>query len=72
VVVAVSDDGVGMDAEDLAALRESVRDQELYRTEHIGLRNLNARLELAYGSSLDLESAAGGGTRVSFAVPKGN
>jgi two-component system LytT family sensor kinase len=67
VVVAVTDDGVGMAADVLERVLESGYGTGL----GIGLNNVQQRLIGAFGpaSGLRLESALGAGTTVSFRVP---
>ncbi|MBD2844076.1 sensor histidine kinase [Paenibacillus sp. IB182496] len=76
---AVEDDGVGMDGETLKRLRADIAPHEPGalqpyvpgRRGSYGLRNVNTRLQLHYGpeAGLSIESEAGRGTRVSFAIP---
>ncbi|WP_379163694.1 sensor histidine kinase [Paenibacillus sp. sgz5001063] len=65
-VFCIEDDGVGMDADTLRALNDSLRsgaDGEMFG---IGLRNVNERIRLHYGPQLGLSvsSEPGRGTRV--------
>ena len=66
--VRIIDSGVGMDRQELAALRERSISDEGGR---IGLTNLNRRLQLRYGeqSMLHIHSQKGVGTSVSFTIP---
>ncbi len=67
VVVDVTDNGPGMDAETLQSLRSSSREPG----SGVGLRNTHQRLALTYGDSyvFQLESRPGQGTRVRFCIP---
>lgn len=79
----VWDTGLGMDAEQLAALREQLHQAAAGRGTDdlapldpgggrgVGLRNVNSRLYLQYGSAyrLEIDSAVGGGTRVNIRIP---
>ncbi|MBB6731246.1 cache domain-containing sensor histidine kinase [Cohnella zeiphila] len=66
--VTVSDDGVGIPAGKLKAIRRSLMEQESSR---IGLHNVQQRLLLTYGpnSGLRIESEPHSGTRISFWIP---
>ena len=57
--VSVEDDGVGFDPNILIDGRN-----------HIGLRNIRARLETMVGGSLSIESTIGKGTKVKIKIPK--
>ncbi|WP_426302807.1 sensor histidine kinase [Arthrobacter sp. R-11] len=65
--VTVEDDGVGMDPEHLRAVLAGHADGE-----HVGLRNVDARLRQVYGDEygLVIETAPGEGTLVTLRVPK--
>jgi two-component system sensor histidine kinase YesM len=72
VRVDVTDDGVGIEAERLPALlRDPGGAQEAFN--HIGLRNVDERIKLAFGDAygLSIESAPGEYTRVSVLLPAG-
>ncbi|WP_176835542.1 MULTISPECIES: ATP-binding protein [unclassified Paenibacillus] len=62
VEIAVSDNGIGMEEEKAAALLKSGPGQG------IGLRNIDLRLNRLYGAGLNIKSAPGAGTTVSFVV----
>jgi len=66
--VTVADNGVGIPAGKLKAIRRSLADQEASR---IGLHNVQQRLLLTYGpnSGLRIESEPNSGTRISFWIP---
>jgi two-component system sensor histidine kinase YesM len=65
-VFCVEDDGVGMDEDTLRALNNSLMGRADSEKFGIGLRNVNERLRLDYGSpfGLRVESESGRGTRV--------
>ena len=74
--VSVSDNGIGMSAEELAALRDSLleydRTNDFPNRKHgIGLLNIYRRLRLFYGERLDfaVDSAPNQGTSVTIRVP---
>ena len=66
IIFSVNDNGPGID--------DTTIKNVLNRTDtgdHIGLKNVNERLENLYGSSLKIESLPGKGTTVSFFIPSG-
>jgi len=73
----VADDGVGIAADKLEALRRSLDVEEGEEPEdadarrRIGLRNVHQRLRLLYGESsgLAIDSRPGEGTKVRFSIP---
>lgn len=65
LVVAVSDDGIGMSRERIAAVLSEERSEG-----GIGLRNIQRRLLKIYGTGLLIESVPGSGTRISYAIPR--
>lgn len=74
--IIVEDDGVGMGADSLAAVRRSLSfdcagEPALPGANGIGLRNINERCILAHGPefALQIESELGNGTRVIYRAP---
>lgn len=65
LVVAVSDDGIGMSHERIGEVLSEERTGG-----GIGLRNIQRRLLKIYGTGLMIESVPGNGTRISFAIPR--
>jgi two-component system LytT family sensor kinase len=65
--VTIEDDGVGMDPEKLRAVLAGHSDGD-----HVGLRNVDARLRQVYGedTGLVIETAPGEGTLITMRVPK--
>ncbi|MFJ4209925.1 sensor histidine kinase [Paenarthrobacter sp. NPDC089675] len=65
--VTIEDDGVGMDPEHLRSVLAGHSDGE-----HVGLRNVDARLRQVYGDEhgLVIETAPGEGTLITMRVPK--
>ena len=65
--VTIEDDGVGMDPEHLRSVLAGHTDGE-----HVGLRNVDARLRQVYGDEhgLVIETAPGEGTLITMRVPK--
>lgn len=68
-VLSVTDNGVGIEAERLAKIREEIRRGSIAGT-HIGLANIYARLRFFYGSRADfeIESTPGSGTEVRICI----
>ncbi len=66
-VVRIEDDGVGIDPERLRSVLAGHA-----RGEHVGLRNVDARLRQVYGDDhgLVVETAPGAGTLITLRVPK--
>lgn len=64
--IAIEDDGVGADPEEIKAMLAGERG------DHVGLANVDARLRQTFGDDYGLvvETAVGAGARVSFRVPK--
>lgn len=64
--IAIEDDGVGADPDEIRAMLAGERG------DHVGLTNVDARLRQTYGDDYGLvvETAIGAGSRVSFRVPK--
>jgi two-component system LytT family sensor kinase len=65
--VTIEDDGVGMDPEQLRSVLAGHTDGD-----HVGLRNVDARLRQVYGddNGLVIETAPGEGTLITMRVPK--
>lgn len=65
--VTIEDDGVGMDPEHLRSMLAGHTDGD-----HVGLRNVDARLRQVYGNDhgLVIETAPGEGTLITMRVPK--
>jgi two-component system LytT family sensor kinase len=66
-LISVEDDGVGMDADRLADLRDAHRSGA-----HVGIGNINQRMRSVYGEeyALMVETAPGAGMKVILRVPK--
>lgn len=62
----VEDNGIGMSREKLSQLLENNTGQQ----KGVGLINTNRRLKQMYGHGLDIRSAPGQGTTVTFSIPK--
>lgn len=70
LVIGVSDDGIGMSGERLAALRASLLDDS-GNGAHLGLRNVYKRLKLLFGEDgrLEIDSTEGFGSLVTIRLP---
>jgi two-component system LytT family sensor kinase len=66
VQIEIADDGAGFDASKLDLEQTSGSGS---RRRGIGLANVHQRLMMAFGNGLDIVSARGQGTRISFTVP---
>lgn len=71
LLIDVSDNGIGMPAETLAALQKSLQKHAEEKSASIGLSNISQRIRLCYGNEYKMEvtSQEGAGTRVSLALP---
>lgn len=75
ITISVKDNGVGMTAEQLEALRESLnnpdREAEASEKRSVGLLNIIQRLQLRFGNyTFEIDSEPGNGTNVTVRVPK--
>ncbi|OCT11076.1 hypothetical protein A8709_05105 [Paenibacillus pectinilyticus] len=72
IVIEVSDDGVGMDAEKMRQLNEGFAQEHDLVGKHIGLPNVNQRIKLIFGDNygLQVRNGAVSGTTVSIRLPK--
>ena len=70
LVIAISDNGCGMTAEQLAELRSSLKGSDRAVYEKIGLHNVQNRIRMIYKPpyGLDIESEKGVGTRVEVRI----
>lgn len=71
VVVRVRDNGVGIPPHAVQALNDSLRGDILQENEHIGLRNVNQRIRLAFGNKygVSVRSRQSAGTIVEMTLP---
>lgn len=75
ITLSVQDNGIGMSAEQLQALRESLndpsRETETAEKRSVGLLNIIERLQLRFDTyTFDIDSAPGKGTTVTLRIPK--
>lgn len=70
----ISDNGCGMSAETLQALRNKIESPHLNPNKNIGLYNINQRIHLCYGLQYGIfvDSTLGEGTKVSLTLPLKN
>ncbi|MDN4525693.1 sensor histidine kinase [Fictibacillus fluitans] len=75
VIISVKDNGPGMDAQALAAIRQAIENGTYTPSKRLGiaLQNVNKRLRLYFGKqergALRIDSEKGRGTTVSFEIP---
>ena len=71
IIFTVQDDGVGMEPEELAALREAISKPCQETEKGFGLANVNERLRMNYGPQygLSVESSKNKGTKVTVVIP---
>ena len=67
----ITDNGCGIGADTLSSIVERFEKSDVDITEHIGLYNVNKRIELQYGKpyGLIIESEVGSGTSVTIRMP---
>ena len=72
IFVSVEDNGMGIESEQLDALRGQLASKDLTNSgNNVGLLNVSHRIRLVYGDEyrMQIESEPGRGTRVSFSLP---
>jgi two-component system sensor histidine kinase YesM len=71
VVIRVQDDGIGIGAEEAAALNEHMETEYLFDDQYVGLRNVNQRCKLVYGEryGVHIDPARGEGFGVTLRFP---
>ena len=71
MIIEVTDNGVGMTPETVAKLNEDMHDKYVLSEEHIGVRNVNQRLQLLLGdeAGIEITSKEGKGTKVTLHLP---
>lgn len=69
--VTITDNGIGMSAQDVRNLLCSVHDGAFNTSEHIGLKNVYKRIKLSFGNDagLNITGKIGVGTCVSYSFP---
>lgn len=70
--ITIKDNGQGMTEEELATLRDRIKNHPATDTHSIGLYNINQRISLFYGEGyyMKIDSAIGAGTTVTLLIPK--
>lgn len=71
VLFIVADDGLGIKADKLAEIRDTLTRTKSIGTGSYGLKNVNDRIRLFFGTSygINIESPANGGTEVRIRIP---
>jgi two-component system sensor histidine kinase YesM len=71
VLFIVADDGLGIKADKLAEIRDTLTRTKSTGTGSYGLKNVNDRIRLFFGTSygINIESPANGGTEVRIRIP---
>lgn len=71
LIFSVSDNGVGMSEEKINQITESFKNTDFLDSKHIGLKNINRRIRLAYGEGfgLEIKSRLGEGTQIKIKLP---
>lgn len=72
ILLSVSDNGIGMDAEEINRQLTSDPETVLEKSASIGLANINARIALLFGESygIAVKSTKGEGSRVTLRIPR--
>jgi len=67
----ISDNGIGMNEEELAKLQDKIKKNTLNASQSIGLGNIDRRIKLCYGKEygLTIRSIRGDGTKVIMRLP---
>ena len=71
LVITISDNGIGIDEDTLAQIRQGLHDGLAVPTTCIGLRNVNSRIRLYYGEQygLKIHSQKESGTTIEMRIP---
>ncbi|WP_187119798.1 sensor histidine kinase [Numidum massiliense] len=71
IVIEVTDNGKGIASEQLAELQRALAAPQAYSTSSLGLKNVNERIKILYGSSygITVDSVEGKGTTVRVTIP---
>ncbi len=70
IYIEIKDNGIGMDYYELGHLRKMLRDENGDQN-HIGVRNVNQRIRILYGSDygVQVDSQKNMGTKVTISIP---
>lgn len=71
IVLTVTDNGIGIEKDELDALKKRLSLSSEINSEHIGLSNINVRIKLLYGDEygVEIDSVYNGGTTVKLILP---
>lgn len=71
IFIKISDNGIGMSVEELYMLNQDLGKRYLFKEDHIGIRNVNQRLQLLIGrqASMKVQSTINKGTTVTMEIP---
>ena len=71
IKIALSDDGVGMEMDDINDMNRELQDAYVQNDKHIGMRNVNQRLKLIFGEEygITLTKREQGGLQVNIVIP---
>ena len=72
VVISVSDSGFGLTAEETEEINMTINKQIIKESDHIGLSNVNQRINLMFGPQygVRVKSKIGDGTNVELRIPR--
>jgi len=71
VIFSIEDNGDGMESEHLEQIREGLENRETIHSKHIGVQNVNQRINLMYGAGfgVEIDSVKNKGTIVTIKLP---
>ncbi len=71
IIISVKDSGLGLTSEEVETINESIRKQVFKESNHIGLSNVNQRINLAFGENygVTVKSRINEGTVVELKLP---
>ncbi len=71
IVFIIKDNGIGMDEEKVARLKESLENEDINNRFNIGMRNVHQRIRLVYGElyGIDIKSEPNKGTYIFIRIP---
>lgn len=71
IVFIIKDNGIGMDEQKVARLKESLENEDINNRFNIGMRNVHQRIRLVYGDlyGIDIKSEPNNGTYIFIRIP---